>query len=335
MKNLKVFLIAVLLVLSLSSQSYAQTAVTRTTLSSAVSAGAAVNQVIVASATGISASTASTQNYILVDKELMLVAAVSSTTLTVRRAQSGSAAVGHISGAQVVYGPGGGFSPNTGNVYGVFMGGSQMLPTGSCTRTSQPYLPVFAITGNITNSATFDCLGGKWVSGTLPDSPDATPITLACNVPIGSVAYGSFGTNTTDAIQEWLTSIWVPKTAWVTGIKVLCGATCTTDNILGILRDSTGNKIANAATAGVLLATADSFQTQAFTAAQFVVGPAKYYIGVQGNGTTAGSLRTLAASTFNDVAAGSVTATFGTVAASVTVPTTFTATKGPVSCLYY
>src|SRR5439155_25519391 len=107
----------------------------------------------------------------------------------------------------------------------------------------------------------------------------------------------------------WIGSIWVPKTAYVTGIKILAGGTATTDNIYAILRDSNGGLIANSAAAGALLSGASTFQTLAFTSARVVVGPARYFISVVGNGTTAGAIRTVAASTFPDVVATSASGT--------------------------
>jgi hypothetical protein len=334
----------------------AQSQPTITTLSAAQSSplnggSGSTSTITVASATGITASTKSQQSFVLIDSELEEVTAVSSTTLTVRRARSGIGA-GHASGAYVVFGYTGTFNANQGTIstnigspsVGASVTGATFIPTipvGSCTRSNMAILPVFVISASplgarVNYGGTADCLGGKWVFGTLPDNPPQRALIAASNIPIGSVAYGSLGTNSTDVNgQEWLTSIWVPQTSYITGIKALCGGTCTTDNILGILRDAGGNLIANSATAGVLLSGASTFQTLALTAKVLVVGPALYFVGVQGNGTTAGSLRTVAASTFPDVLATSASGTFGTVTATFTVPTTFTADKAPIVELYY
>jgi hypothetical protein len=334
MKILKSLLISVVLALCLTPSSFAQTALTRTTLSSAVTAGAAINQVVVASATGITASTSSTQNYILVDRELMLVAAVNSTTLTVRRSQSGTLAVGHKSGAQVLYGSGGTFNSNSGNVSGVFLSGSNSAnPTGSCTRTNQQYLPVISLMSGYENGFTYDCLGGQWVQGTLPDHPDAVPLNLVCNVSVGPVAYGSAGTDTAFVDgTTFSTSIIVPQTAYLTGIAVLSGSA--TGNLIASIYDSSGNVLAGSATAGTAQSGTNAYTNFPFTAAKLLVGPARYLIGIQTSGTT-GKLRTVAASTFKQVLGTSQTGTFGTVPSTITVPTTFTADKAPYSCLYY
>lgn len=354
MKTLKMFWIAVVLALVVgpphaSAQTICGAGVSgcsRTTLSVAQSAGAANNTMVVASATGITASGTGTnilsqsggQTWCLVDKELEQVSAINSTTLTVRRGQSGSNPAGHISGAQVVCGGGGGqFNPRTGNVSGVFLAGDNASqPTGSCTRANQQFLPVFAINTVYNDGFMYDCLGGKWVQGTLPDNPDQRSLMLQCNTTIGPVAYTSNVTNTTDINgTEWVSSINVPQSAWVTGVKIMSGGTATTDNILGILRDNKGNLIANSATAGQVLSGAASLQTLAFTAARFLVGPAKYFIGVQGNGTAAGAIYTIPTSSYVDIVANKATGTFGTVTATYTVPTTFTADQGPIGCIYY
>lgn len=162
------------------------------------------------------------------------------------------------------------------------------------------------------------------------------------NVPIGSVAYGSFGTNTTDAIQLFVSSFQMPLDATITGLYCLQGATATTDKIIGALYKKnlvTGDLtmatlVANSALAGISLATGDTFKQLPFTTA-YVAKAGQYFMAVQGNGTAAGAIRTVAASTFVGVAAGSVTAgSFGTIGAQITFPTTFTADKGPICYTY-
>mgnify|MGYP003385337364 CR=1 FL=1 len=151
------------------------------------------------------------------------------------------------------------------------------------------------------------------------------------NIPIGSVAYGSLGTNSTDvAGQFWITDIFIPFNRIISTIGVLQGGTATTDNILVAIWDSRGALVGNSALAGSLLAGANTFKELALLASVQLFGPQQYYIGVQGNGATAGALRTIAASTFPDVVANSIAGTFGTVPASITPITTFTADKGPV-----
>ncbi len=309
---------------------------TRTTLGAALGAGTQTTLVTVASTTGITASTASVQTFIMVEQEIMRVRTVnSSTVLTVVRAISGDA-VAHVSGRSVTYGPGGGTWSTSGDSNGVFLTSGKARPSGTCTRTKNQYLPLFASNEPY---RTYDCLGGYWVEGSMPNAPDATPLVLACNVPIGSVAYGSLGTTTTDVSgTEWSSSIMVPKTGWITGIQILQGNTAGTDSIVAILRDSAGNLLANSSSTGTALSGADTFLSLAFTSPRFVVaapGGTRYFIGVQGNGSATGAIRTIATNTFRDVVTTSVTGTAGVIPATYAVPTTFTATKGPIGCLYY
>lgn len=165
---------------------------------------------------------------------------------------------------------------------------------------------------------------------------------ICSNIPIGSVALASIGTNTTDVVQLWVTDILVPYNRVVSNINILSGGTATTDNWLAAIYDSYGVLIASTALTGQLLATANSWQTQAIaltyargtttsTAATSVqlFGPQQYYIAVQGNGTTGGAFQTVPAP--YQICANSITAgTFGTIPATITPPTTFTAGKAPI-----
>ena len=334
LKNLFALVVVSLLMAGTLS---AQTVVTRTTLAAAMPAGA--RQINVASATGITAQTNTQQNYVLIEQDLRQVLNVTGTIVTL--SPSRGAAVGHVNGATVVFGTPGNWNTGTAGTTagstGVFMASAP--PQGACLRANMQFTPVFVVNDTKAIYGMADCLGGKWVLGTLPDAPDARALILASNIPIGSLAYSSAVYTQTIAggtTVEFLTSIMVPQSGWVTGIKFLCGSTCTTDNALAILRDSTGTVIANAATAGVVLSGASTFQTQAFTAKQFVVGPAKYFIGIQFNGNTAADMAAIATSTWPDVVTGQLTSgTFGTIVNPATMPTTFTAGQGPIAFIYY
>lgn len=159
------------------------------------------------------------------------------------------------------------------------------------------------------------------------------------NIPIGSVAYGSLGTNSTDvAGQLWITDIFIPYNRAITKIGVLQGGTATTDNILAAIYDSRGKLVGSSAAAGSLLSGANTFKELAIAldangaaaASLQLYGPQQYFIAVQGNGTAAGAIRTVATATFIEIVATSATGTFGTIPASITVPTTFTADKAPI-----
>jgi len=161
------------------------------------------------------------------------------------------------------------------------------------------------------------------------------------NIPIGSVALASLGTNTTDvAAKVWIASLQLPidKTT-ITGIGCLQGTTATTDKTVFSLYDRSGVLLANSAVAGTLLSGASTFQRQVFVNAAQVATtisePAgRYYVAVQGNGTAAGAIATIAASTYLQVATAAVTGgAFGTLP-NITPPTTFTADVGPICYVY-
>ena len=169
---------------------------------------------------------------------------------------------------------------------------------------------------------------------------------ICSNIPIGSVALASIGTNTADIIQLWVTDILVPYNRVVSNISYLSGGTATTDNILAAIYDSFGRLVASTSLSGALVATANVWQTQAIalvypasgqssvvagSAATSVplYGPQQYFVAIQGNGTTAGAIQTVPAP--YQICAGVIAAaTFGTIPATITVPTTFTAAKGPI-----
>lgn len=150
------------------------------------------------------------------------------------------------------------------------------------------------------------------------------------NVPIGSVAYSSCGTDTADiAGQLWVTSIIVPFNYVVSTIGFLQGGTATTDNVLVAIFDGGGNRLATSNLAGVTLSGANTFQEQALLTSVQLYAPNRYFVAVQGNGTAAGAIRTVATSTFVGLIAGGVAGAFGTVPSRIALPTTFTAGTGP------
>ena len=325
MKRFLHILPAVAVLLALAMPSVAQSRLTSTTLSAAVTQ--TQNFITVGSATGFTASSATGTQYIVyVNKEAMRITGVNGTRITVERGNAGTQTP-HASGTRVMVGAAG--SSSAGNVTGgPFVRNS---PAGACTRSAVATLPVI----NITNGVWYNCNGGVWLPQTgISDVPN-TPLVAACNIPIGSVAYASVGTNTADIADKRMTSsIYVPRTFYATGISILQGGTATTDNITGQLADSGGVVFAPGAAAGVLLAGANTFKNLPFANAQFVTGPALYHGSIVGNGTTAGSYQTVPASTFKDiVTSGTTSITFGTFP-NFTPATTFTADVGTVFCIY-
>lgn len=134
-------LFALVAVLAFVSPVSAQTALTQTTLSSAITS-ASSRTVVVASATSIAAGTE-----LFVDHEAMIVTAVSSTTLTVTRGADGTLAATHASGAIVFA-----------SISGTSTGFGFRTPSGSCTATDEPVLPIVSVGAG----AIYHCIGSRW-----------------------------------------------------------------------------------------------------------------------------------------------------------------------------
>lgn len=328
MKNkILAFVLALLALLAFTpGVAQAQTATLMTTLGAAQTGGRQDQMLTVASTSNMAVG-----GFVLVDSLEMerILVVVSSTVLTVQRDQGGFL-TSHANGANVFYGLPGTYNNLSGNTNGTFI---SVAPQGKCTRgaATTTNLPVFSQDKTSSQYVPSDCVGGVWRTGT-PYHVSLAPVRL-CTEPIGSVAYASVGTSTaTVAGTIYVSSIQIDKTRLVTGVSILNGATVGTDNLLGALYSNSGELLGSSALAGILSAGASAFQDLVFISPKLIVGPARYYVAMQGNGTTA-TIRLMAASTFVDVLADSRTGTFGTLPA-ITVPTTFTATKAPVACLY-
>lgn len=163
----KVFrsLLGVVLLLAMSSLVNAQTALTSTTLSSAVTT---VNgkTIVVASATGFTAGT----TVAFVDRELMNVVAVSGTTITVARGMVGTRGATHASGATIYVG-----APSYFNSYD---------KGGSCTSTNEVVLPQI----NVVNGRRWNCINSTWMV-------DNGVLELAASSCKSAVSGNSSGTN--------------------------------------------------------------------------------------------------------------------------------------------
>lgn len=156
MKSIRIAaLLSLAAVLLVPPEARAQTVLNSTTLSAALSI--TNSNVSLTSATGVSVPGPNGTNLtvILVDREIMLVQTlVTGTTYNVARGQYGTLRVAHLSGAQVW------IAPDKALARGA-------LPSGSCTRTALPYVPILYVapTG-VNNGKTgglFDCMGGVLV----------------------------------------------------------------------------------------------------------------------------------------------------------------------------
>ena len=150
MKNFKIVSLALFALVLAAVPAFAQTALTQTSLSAAIT----VNQTTfaIASATNVTASNTAPTVLYVVDPgqykgELMTVKAISGTTVTVSRTGINKAA--HASGSMVLVGPPKAFA--------------QYDPVGSCTASQTAYTPwVNAVTGSQWLCST---VTGNWVPG--------------------------------------------------------------------------------------------------------------------------------------------------------------------------
>lgn len=301
----------------------AQTILTNTTLSAAVSDGFA-KTVVVASATGINAPSSSDYTkptYLFVDRELMEVQAVNSTTITVTRGVSSTFAAAHASGALVFVVP------------EYLSYNMAAIPQGSCTRSSEPVLPRISFVAGIVS----DCLGGQWIQG---DALQTQRITINGSTSgangfrypdPGGTALTSLETSGTAAAANteiYCTEIDLPYSMLISGLAPLNGTTVGTNKHFAILYDATGNVLANSAIAGVTTAGASTYQKLAFVTKYYAVGPARYF-GCDGLNGTTDTIRHAITAVNDNVLGGTVTAqVFGT-AAAITAPSSFTTAKVP------
>jgi hypothetical protein len=170
-------------------------------------------------------------------------------------------------------------------------------------------------------------------ASTLTGGIVGTTPTRISNILIGGVARASIGTDGAHvAGKVYFSELWLPTNKTLTGIGFLNGTTVGTDKMIVGLYSSAGVLLANSALAGALGAGQDDFQQIAFTAAYAAVGPARYWIAIQCEGTTHQTQKIAAATYLNST--GSVAGSFGTMPATITPTTTTTADVGPIGYVY-
>ena len=131
-------------------------------------------------------------------------------------------------------------------------------------------------------------------------------------------------------------AIQIPNSQILTGACQQNGSGTLADKMIFALWDRNGNLLANSATAGTTQSGTSQLQCQAFTAPVVVQGPNIYYIGVQGNGTTAASIAAIptGGAPTNYPTGTQTGGTFGTIGAITSPATTFTAGVGPIMAVY-
>lgn len=326
MKNFKSLLIGLALVLAVAFPLSAQTILTNTTLSAAVTTpspgNGASTLIVVASATGITAPSTSDptkHTQLWVDRELMDVIGVNGTTITVDRGYGGTTAAPHVNAAPVFIIP-----VSKATNFGV-------VPQGSCTRANELLLPRI----NYSTGLVSDCLGGQWVQGDASQTTRTINNLLRLPDPGASALTGleTAGTAAGAATEIYCTEIDLPYSALLTGLAVLNGTTVGTNKHFAILYDSTGNVLANSATAGTTTAGASTYQKLNFVSKFYAVGPARYFACDGLNGTT-DTIRHAITAVNDNVLGGTITGqTFGT-AAAITVPSSFTTAKVPYFAVF-
>lgn len=160
MKNTTLFLIlAVVVALAVPIGAQAQTATTQTVLSAAITSPNATN-ISVASATGISASSQTTNFACWTDGEFMRVTGVNGTNLTVTRGYQTTRATTHLTSSVVWCGTMGGSA----NGIGYPFTNASPVPGSGCTSTQFGNLPIMNYqTGDLSNCLT-SARGGQWVT---------------------------------------------------------------------------------------------------------------------------------------------------------------------------
>lgn len=166
---------------------------------------------------------------------------------------------------------------------------------------------------------------------TTPATPQGP--TILPNMPLGTAALTAAGASSVHVAGTMnISEIFIPHWNTWKGLAVLNGTIVGTDNMLVALYGSNGALLANSAVAGTLSAGASAFQNRDFLTA-VTLAPGRYFCGVQSNGITAQTMKFIAANGVNVLTA-AIAGTFGTVPATITVPTTFTTAVGCVCQLY-
>jgi len=133
--------------------------------------------------------------------------------------------------------------------------------------------------------------------------------------------------------ETYYAEVFIPANTTITGISVLNGHTTSGSQSTFVgLANSTGVIVAKSNTTTAQTA-ADAYQQIPFTTPYAAVGPAKYYIAVQGSATT-GYICTSGA--LGNYGAAKVTSeTYGTFLTTATYATTaFTSSLGPIASTY-
>jgi len=152
--------------------------------------------------------------------------------------------------------------------------------------------------------------------------------------PIGQVAYTAINTNGVAATNVLMScSGFVARSPFfATGAAICQGTTVGTNKLIYLIYDATGKLVCNTALAGTITASASTFKEIAFTSTLWLPS-GNYFLAVQIDGAT-DTMRFIVTSTNVNVVCGQVASVFGTAAAFIVPPTTFTTATGLVGYIY-
>lgn len=203
------------------------------------------------------------------------------------------------------------------------------------TSGSQVQKWVITTAGNVTVAGT-ETVTGKFISTggigtgttlmTRFSSWAPSLITQATSLALAGSASASSAT-------LYMTQMRIPHNMTITGIGVLNAATVGTNKWFVQIFNESGTLLASSAAAGVLTAGASAYQQVALTTPYAATGPQTIWVGLMSNGATDTAYMIPTLGQGFGLAGTVASQTFGT-AASVTVPTTFTAGLGPVVYTY-
>ncbi len=305
-----------------ASMSFGQTILTHTTLSAAV-ATSSTTAIPLTSVTGVTAT--STAIFVAdgAGEAMFVNSLVGNTAYVTRGYQSLGKARPHASGALVFVVPMTNGYPSALNT---------VQPTGSCTRTSLPTLPVISVGLGGAAAVISDCLGGVWVNG--PITAQGMAPTIINSPPVGGSVLTGIGTSTaTTNTSMYCTEFDLPVSKLLTGIGWLNGTATANGHRNGILYDAAGYLLANTGST-TTSGTASQFQRLAFTTSYYAV-PGLYFACSQSQSSS----DTLNLVVTADGNAGVLTQiytsqTYGTVPATITPPTAYTTAQGGYFELY-
>lgn len=193
------------------------------------------------------------------------------------------------------------------------------------------YGGTLGVTGAVTLSSTLNVTGAITSPGGQAQAGTAQSTVFHSG---GYQAPATTGLTQTQIVttDTYFCEVFIPDNTTITGISILNGhTTSASQNMFVGLANAAGTIVANSNTTTAQGA-ADAYQQIPFTTPYNAIGPAKYYIAVQGSATT-GFIATHTLGNFGATLKTSETyGTFVTTASYST--TTFTTARGPVADTY-